>query len=152
MDVLGLHGIDDLLSRALAEDVGQGDITTAATVRAGQRGSARIVVKEGPILFCGGPVLQRVFELSGSRADSLMMVEEGAALKAGDVAVEIEGLLAGLLTGERTALNFIQLMSGIATLTGEFVQRVHGTRARIVDTRKTHPGLRSVEKYAVRIG
>ena len=68
------------------------------------------------------------------------------------IAAEIEGLLAGLLIGERTALNFMQLMSGIATKTAEFVRAVAGTRARIVDTRKTHPGLRAVEKYAVHIG
>src|SRR5207244_2628201 len=92
------------------------------------------------------------FELAGTKADSLMMVEEGSELKAGDVAAEIEGLLAGLLTGERTALNFAQLMSGIATLTREYVRRIEGTRAKIVDTRKTHPGLRAIEKYAVRVG
>src|SRR5258708_24044622 len=117
MDLAAVHGIDELLTRALAEDVGHGDLTTAATVRAGQRGSARITAKEGPIVFCGGPILQRIFELAGTKADSLMMVEEGSELKAGDAAAELEGLLAGLLTGERTALNFAQLMSGIATLT-----------------------------------
>ena len=73
-------------------------------------------------------------------------------LRRGDVAAEIEGLLAGLLIGERTALNFLQLMSGIATKTAEFARAVAGTKARVVDTRKTHPGLRAVEKYAVHIG
>ncbi len=146
---LDLHG---LIERALAEDLGQGDITTAATVSPEQRGRARITVKEPRMVFCGGVLIEPVFELAGAEATIVSVAAEGTELSRGDVAAEIKGMLAGLLIGERTALNFIQLMSGIATLTRRFVDSVKGTRARIVDTRKTHPGLRAIEKYAVRAG
>jgi nicotinate-nucleotide pyrophosphorylase (carboxylating) len=141
-----------LLSRALAEDVGHGDITTAATVEPGQQGRAVIAAKESKAVFCGGVLLERIFSLSGAEPRMSSLVAEGQRLKRGENAAEIQGMLAGLLIGERTALNFLQLMSGIATITAEYVHAIKGTRARIVDTRKTHPGLRAVEKYAVRIG
>jgi nicotinate-nucleotide pyrophosphorylase (carboxylating) len=146
---------DDLLRtirRALAEDVGQGDITTAATVAPGQAGRAIILVKEPSMVLAGGIVLEPVLRMAGAEPRIKALAAEGATLKAGDTLAEIDGKLAGLLVGERTALNFIQLLSGIATLTRRFVERVSGTGARIVDTRKTHPGLRALEKYAVRVG
>jgi nicotinate-nucleotide pyrophosphorylase (carboxylating) len=149
---LEIPGVDELLERALAEDLGQGDITTAATVDVDSRGRARVTVKESSIIFCGGPIFERVFALAGASPKQLSLASEGSALKRGDVAAEFEGLLAGLLIGERTALNLVQLASGIATLTSQYVGAIAGTRARIVDTRKTHPGLRALEKYAVRIG
>jgi nicotinate-nucleotide pyrophosphorylase (carboxylating) len=149
VDQLALSG---LLDRALAEDVGLGDVTTAATVRPDARGRARITVKEEQIVFCGGPLIEPILARCGAQAQIEALAGEGAVLRRGDVAAEIEGLLAGLLIGERTALNFLQLMSGIATKTAEFVRAVAGTAARVVDTRKTHPGLRAVEKYAVQIG
>jgi nicotinate-nucleotide pyrophosphorylase (carboxylating) len=152
VDVLGIPGLSDLLARALLEDVGHGDVTTAATVGSRQKGVATITAKQSSMIFCGGPLLRRIFELSATQPEVLSIAEEGTELKAGECAATIEGLLAGLLIGERIALNFAQLMSGIATLTREYVQRVAGTKARIVDTRKTHPGLRAIEKYAVRIG
>ncbi len=144
--------IEDLIRRALEEDLGQGDITTAATVAPGQPGRARIVVKEPDVVFCGGVLLEPVFRLAGAEPDITHLAPEGKRLGDGDRVAEIEGNLAGLLIGERTALNFMQLMSGIATLTRRYVDAVSGTRARIIDTRKTHPGLRAVEKYAVRAG
>jgi nicotinate-nucleotide pyrophosphorylase (carboxylating) len=104
------------------------------------------------MIFCGGILLERVFNLAGAEGKISSLATEGAQLAKGDVVANIEGILAGLLIGERTALNFIQLMSGIATATRQYVDLVKGTRARIVDTRKTHPGLRAVEKYAVRCG
>jgi nicotinate-nucleotide pyrophosphorylase (carboxylating) len=138
---------------ALAEDIGQGDVTTAATVAPRQPGRARITVKEaGGIVFCGGMMIEKVFAMTGAEAAITGLAAEGARLESGAVAADLEGQLAGLLMGERTALNFVQLMSGIATLTRRYVDAVAGTRARIVDTRKTHPGLRAIEKYAVRAG
>jgi nicotinate-nucleotide pyrophosphorylase (carboxylating) len=147
-----IPGLSELIARALAEDVGHGDITTAATVTAGRRGRARITVKWPRVVFCGGPLLETVFKQSGAEPKVISLAAEGADLARGACAAEIEGRLDGLLTGERTALNFVQLMSGIATVTADYVRAVAGTRARIVDTRKTHPGLRAVEKYAVRVG
>jgi nicotinate-nucleotide pyrophosphorylase (carboxylating) len=152
MDLALQPGVDDLITRALAEDVGLGDVTTAATVKPDARGRARISVKEDEMVFCGGPLIAPILERCGALARIGKLSAEGATLRRGEVAVEIEGLLAGLLVGERTALNFLQLMSGIATKTAQFVRAVAGTRARIVDTRKTHPGLRAIEKYAVRVG
>jgi nicotinate-nucleotide pyrophosphorylase (carboxylating) len=147
-----ISGLNELIERALAEDVGHGDVTTEATVTPGQRGRARITVKQDHIVFCGGPVLEAVFNLAGADPRIVSLASEGEELVRGACAAEIEGRLDGLLTGERTALNFLQLMSGIATLTAEYVRAVAGTCARIIDTRKTHPGLRAIEKYAVRAG
>jgi nicotinate-nucleotide pyrophosphorylase (carboxylating) len=152
MDLVQQPGIRELIERALAEDIGLGDVTTAATVRSDARGRARISVKDDEIVFCGGPLIAPIMERCGAQAHLVKTAAEGAPLRRGEVAVELEGLLAGLLIGERTALNFLQLMSGIATKTAQFVRAVAGTKARIVDTRKTHPGLRALEKYAVRVG
>jgi nicotinate-nucleotide pyrophosphorylase (carboxylating) len=145
--------LNALLRAALQEDLGQGDVTTAATVTPGQPGRARIVVKESPhIVFCGGMLLADVFRLAGAVPRMKLLAPEGKILAQGARAAEVEGQLAGLLMGERTALNFVQLMSGIASLTRRYVDAVAGTGARIIDTRKTHPGLRMIEKYAVRAG
>jgi nicotinate-nucleotide pyrophosphorylase (carboxylating) len=152
MDLVQQPGVSELIDRALAEDIGLGDVTTAATIKADARGRARITVKEDEIVFCGGPLIAPIMERCGARAHIVKIPAEGASLRRGEVAVEMEGLLAGLLIGERTALNFLQLMSGIATRTAQFVRAAAGTKARIVDTRKTHPGLRAIEKYAVRTG
>jgi nicotinate-nucleotide pyrophosphorylase (carboxylating) len=153
MEIIRQLDLTPIIRGALAEDVGQGDITTAATVAPGQGGRARITVKEsGGIVFCGGFMLQQVFVMTGSEPHIRLLAEEGGVLKTGSVAAEIDGRLAGLLIGERTALNFVQLMSGIATATRRYVDAVAATRARIIDTRKTHPGLRAIEKYAVRCG
>jgi nicotinate-nucleotide pyrophosphorylase (carboxylating) len=152
MDLVQQPGVGALIERALAEDIGLGDVTTAATVRPDARGQARITVKEEEIVFCGGPLIAPIMERCGAQAHVVKLAAEGASLRRGEVAVEIEGLLAGLLIGERTALNFLQLMSGIASKTAQFVRAVTGTKARVVDTRKTHPGLRAIEKYAVRVG
>ncbi|MGH7918063.1 MAG: carboxylating nicotinate-nucleotide diphosphorylase [Candidatus Binataceae bacterium] len=153
MELFEQLDLSDLIRRALAEDVGQGDITTAATVPSGRSGKARVTVKEpGGIVFCGGPLMEAVFALANVNPTRFAVVNEGERLAAGETVAEIEGSLAGLLIGERTALNFAQLMSGIATLTRRYVDAIAGTRARIIDTRKTHPGLRALEKYAVRVG
>jgi nicotinate-nucleotide pyrophosphorylase (carboxylating) len=152
VQLLNQRELRKTLERALAEDLGQGDITTAATVASGQAGRAIIRVKEPEMVLAGGALIGPIFELTGAKPRIKSLAAEGAVLKAGDTLAEVEGDLAGLLIGERTALNFVQLLSGIATLTRKFVDQVAGTRARIVDTRKTHPGLRALEKYAVRAG
>src|SRR5712692_4672098 len=153
MELLRQIDLTDLVRRALAEDIGQGDVTTAATVPAGRRGRARITVKEpGGIIFCGGLMIEQVFAQADARPIINSLASEGARLHQGVVTADIDGYLAGLLRGERTALNFAQLMSGIATITHRYVEAVKGTHAKIIDTRKTHPGLRAIEKYAVRCG
>jgi nicotinate-nucleotide pyrophosphorylase (carboxylating) len=153
LEILRQIDLTELVKRALAEDVGQGDITTAATVESSQPGRARITVKEPDgIVFCGGMLLERAFSLTASAPAMKRLAREGESLHRGALAAEVDGRLAGLLTGERVALNFVQLMSGIATATRRYAGAIAGTRARIVDTRKTHPGLRAIEKYAVRVG
>ena len=153
MEIIRQLDLSRLVRAALAEDVGQGDITTAATVATGQAGLARVTVKEPEgIIFCGGFMIEQVFAMSGGAPCVRVLAREAQVLRNGALAAEIEGKLAGLLIGERTALNFAQLMSGIATVTRRYVDAIAGTRAKIIDTRKTHPGLRAIEKYAVRCG
>ena len=153
MEIIRQADLGQVIQTALAEDVGQGDITTAATVTPGQTGRARITVKEpDEIVFCGGFMFERVFAATGSEPQLASLAPEGSRLACGTVVAEIHGRLAGLLIGERVALNFTQLMCGIATATRRYVDAIQGSRARIIDTRKTHPGLRALEKYAVRCG
>jgi nicotinate-nucleotide pyrophosphorylase (carboxylating) len=153
MEIIRQLDLGQIIRAALAEDVGQGDVTTAATVAPGQAGCARITVKEpGEIVFCGGFMFEKVFAVTGGEPQIVTMARDGARLRHGANVAEIQGRLAGLLIGERVALNFVQLMSGIATATRRYVDAIAGTRARIIDTRKTHPGLRALEKYAVRCG
>src|SRR5580658_10383033 len=104
-----LHQIDltDLLRRALVEDLGQGDVTTAATVNSGQRGRAKITVKEPRMILCGGPILVQVFALAGAGPNLTFLAPESVELKAGDRIAQIDGTLAGMLIGERVALNFV---------------------------------------------
>jgi len=152
VELLKQLDLTELIKRALAEDVGHGDITTAATVAPGAKGRARIAVKESRMILAGGILIEPVMRQAGAEPRMVALAPEGAELKAGVVLAEVEGKLAGLLIGERTALNFVQLLSGIATTTRSFVDAITGTHAKILDTRKTHPGLRAVEKYAVRVG
>ena len=153
MEIIHQLDLGHIIQSALAEDVGQGDVTTAATVASGQAGRARIIVKEpGEVVFCGGFMFEKVFAMTGSEPQIISMAHDSARLQHGTVAADIEGRFAGLLIGERVALNFLQLMTGIATATRRYVGAIAGTRAKIIDTRKTHPGLRALEKYAVRCG
>jgi len=136
---------------ALQEDVGPGDLTSRFLVPADARGSAVFLVKADGVL-AGLPVLQPLFaELDGS-VEVELLAEDGARVSRGARIARVRGPLRSLLTGERSALNFLQRLSGIATLTRAFVDRVAGTRTRILDTRKTTPGHRAIEKYAVRVG
>ncbi len=140
-----------LLRAALREDLGRGDLTTAALVPKERRGTARIIAKEAGI-FCGGPLVQEIFHLRDRGLRVKLHVREGARVRKGQEAVTISGRIQPILEAERVALNFLGKLSGIATLTREFADKVRGTRAKIYDTRKTTPLLRALEKYAVRSG
>lgn len=136
----------------LAEDIGRGDITTTATVPADTRGVGRFLAKEYLVL-CGLDVAEAVFfHLDPDSSEIETTCAEGDEIEEGTVFATLKGYADVLLVGERTALNLIQRMSGIATLTRAYVKAIEGTRAQIVDTRKTTPGLRMLEKYAVTIG
>jgi len=149
--VLDLAKVREVVKVALAEDVGPGDVTTAWTVPSEHRTCARIVAKaDGAI--AGLDVARLVFEEVDRTMVFSLRVEDGDQVHVGEVIAEMEGRASGILTGERTALNFLQRLSGIATLTQRYVQAVRGTGAKIIDTRKTTPGLRALEKYAVRCG
>lgn len=140
-----------LVRRALAEDVGFGDITTNLVVDPDRRASAAVVAKQAGIVSGVEPARVAFRAVDGSLSFKVDR-EEGSRVEPGDVVLRVSGRAAPILTAERTALNFLQRMSGIATLTSEFVRAVAGTRARITDTRKTAPGLRITDKLAVRAG
>jgi nicotinate-nucleotide pyrophosphorylase (carboxylating) len=141
----------DILDHALAEDIGAGDITAKWFTLPGSQACAEIVAREAACL-AGSQVAAEIFH----RVDRSLQVEvnmpDGTALEKGDVVITIQGATASILTGERTALNFIQRLSGVATMARRFVEAVRGTNAVILDTRKTTPGLRLLEKEAVVAG
>jgi len=143
--------IERLLRNALEEDIGSGDITTAATVPPGTHARAELVAKEDFIL-AGLDIARQVFALIDPQVAFEGLIADGQVVKRGEVIAWLKGDAASLLQGERVALNLLQRLSGVATLTARFVAAVDGTGATIVDTRKTTPGLRTVEKYAVRVG
>ena len=139
-----------VVRRALDEDLGSGDLTTQATVPPGMRARARITQKQPGVLF-GMDAAQLAFALLDRDARFTRLADEGTWRDGGPV-LDIEGSAAALLGAERTALNFLQRLSGVATLTARYVEAVRGTRARVLDTRKTTPGLRLLEKAAVVAG
>lgn len=149
-----LLGIAELAAadarRALAEDVGTGDLT-AALVDPEQMATARVIARE-PAVICGAPWFEAVFEAVAPGTKIKWSCHEGQRCSADQTVVTLAGRAAQLLTAERTALNFLQMLSAVATRTADYVQAVHGTKAQIVDTRKTLPGLRLAQKYAVRTG
>ena len=140
-----------VLKSALAEDVGSGDVTTDGIVPLDAKLRGQIVAKQVGVV-AGLDIAQQVFQLLDAHVEFISRAEEGTAVKAGDVLADLFGSARALLTGERTALNFLNRMSGIATLTREFVARVSHTRVVILDTRKTAPGLRVLDKLAVARG
>jgi len=142
---------EPVVRQALAEDVGSGDLTTALTVDPDVRARAEIISRQALVLSGLGPA-RLTFELVDPSVRFDALVPEGARAVSGQVLVEIQGAAASILTAERVALNYMMRLSGVATLTARFVEAVRGTRARIVDTRKTTPGLRALEKAAVRAG
>lgn len=140
----------EAVRRALAEDIGSGDIT-ASLVDADARAHATLIVRESAVL-CGATWFEETFHQLDSAAVLRWRYADGADLPADSIVCEIEGTARALLAGERTALNFLQTLSGTATATRAYVEAVRGTGARILDTRKTLPGLRLAQKYAVRCG
>jgi nicotinate-nucleotide pyrophosphorylase (carboxylating) len=143
--------IDKIIDNALAEDLGPGDLTTEALIDPSIRGKARLVSREEMVL-AGIEVFGRVFSRLDPDIELVWNFQDGDVVAAGrDIGV-VEGFLRGILSAERTALNFLQHLSGIATLTKRYVDKADPSRVRIVDTRKTTPGLRILEKYAVRAG
>ena len=144
--------IDPILKNALAEDLGEwGDITSESTLPSNLRGKGKLVAREAGIM-AGLPVAERVFHHVDKNIQCLFHVDDGSHAAPGMDLGSIEGTMVSILTAERTALNFIQRLSGIATLTSRFVDAVEGTGVKILDTRKTTPQLRWLEKYAVRQG
>jgi nicotinate-nucleotide pyrophosphorylase (carboxylating) len=143
--------LNRIVDLALSEDSGHGDVTSEALIPPELEGKATILVKADGIL-AGLEVAQRVFQ----RVDPSLKVEprvkDGTKVKRGDIAATVSGRVISILKAERVALNFLQRLSGIASLTAQYVAEAHGTKSRITDTRKTTPGLRLLEKYAVRMG
>lgn len=142
--------ITEILERALAEDLGSGDLTTNATLPDAVAAVGHFLAQE-VMVVAGLPVVERLLELLDSNLQFKPLVQEGALVSRGILA-EARGDARALLRGERTALNFLQRLSGIATLTRRFASRLQGTKAQLRDTRKTTPGLRLLERYAVRLG
>lgn len=143
--------ITRLIQIALNEDIGSGDITTETTIPDSTRARASFLCKADGI-FCGLPILELVFRTLSDDVVIIPQVEEGASVTKGTVIAKLEGPAHALLLGERTALNFIQRMSGVATLAHKFVEAIKGTNATILDTRKTIPGWRLLDKYASQVG
>ncbi len=148
---LPLFYVDDLIRRALAEDISYLDTTSDYMIAEDARDTAYLVAKADGVL-CGLDVAMRVFELLDDTFEKEVYLQDGAVVKKGDRIAQYTGYTRALLKGERTALNLLQHMSGIATATAEAVKLVEGTRAAITDTRKTLPGMRSLQKYAVTVG
>jgi len=143
--------VDDIIRAALREDMPGGDVTSENIIPPGAVSKAVFLAKEDGVL-AGLPVARRVFEILDSGIRVGEALDDGAAVRSGDALARLEGPVVPLLEGERTALNFLQRLSGIATATRRFVEAAAGTKAAILDTRKTTPGLRLLEKYAVRMG
>lgn len=143
--------IDDLLTLAFAEDVGDGDHTTLSTIPENEMGRQHLLVKEEGIL-AGVDIARKVFEKFDPSLKMTVMIGDGAHVKPGDIAFVVEGKVRSLLQTERIMLNIMQRMSGIATQTARYQQRLEGLKTKVLDTRKTTPGMRMLEKEAVRIG
>ncbi len=143
--------IDDLLTLAFAEDVGDGDHTTLSTIPAEARGKSRLLIKEEGILS-GVEIARKVLEKTDPDLKMEVFISDGAHVKPGDVAFTVEGSVRSLLVAERTMLNIMQRMSGVATMTHRYQQRLEGLHTKVLDTRKTTPGMRMLEKEAVKTG
>ncbi len=151
MESIDLRLVHDTLLAALREDIGSGDITSRSTISPGARARASFKAKQ-PLVVAGIPVVQEIVRLVDPAIEFKILAGEGASITAGTALAEFHGTARAILTAERTSLNLLQRMCGIATLTRQYVECVAGTRARIVDTRKTAPGLRVLDKYAVACG
>lgn len=143
--------IDDLITLSFAEDIGDGDHTTLSSIPADAMGKQRLIIKEEGII-AGVEMARRIFNRFDPEMKMEVYINDGAHVKPGDIAFVVEGKVQSLLQTERLMLNVMQRMSGIATITGEYVKLLEGTKCRVLDTRKTTPGMRIMEKDAVRIG
>jgi nicotinate-nucleotide pyrophosphorylase (carboxylating) len=149
--ILPLFYVDDIIRRALAEDINYVDVATDYLIPENQRDRAYLVAKQDGVI-CGLEIAMRVFTLLDESFTFTLHFKDGDRVKKGDIIAEYEGRTVFLLKGERTALNLLQQLSGVATQTAEAVERVKGTSAQITDTRKTVPTLRALQKYAVTCG
>jgi len=149
--LLDASACHNLLRSFLAEDIGAGDITTETTVSVDQRARGEVIAK-APLVLAGIELFAEVFRLLDLTTEVEIISHDGEDLTPGKIPAHVSACAHSLLTGERVALNLLQRLSGVATLTREFVRAIEGTRAEILDTRKTTPGLRALEKYAVRVG
>ncbi|GHV21771.1 nicotinate-nucleotide diphosphorylase (carboxylating) [Clostridia bacterium] len=143
--------IDELIRLAFKEDIGDGDHTTLSTIPATALGKVQLIVKEDGIL-AGVEIARQIFHTFDPDLKITIFITDGAEVKYGDIAFTVEGKVQSLLQTERLVLNVMQRMSGIATTTHKYVEKLKGTKTRILDTRKTTPGLRMLEKEAVKIG
>ena len=143
--------IDDLLTLSFAEDIGDGDHTTLSTIPADAVGRQQLIVKEAGIL-AGVEIARKVFDKFDPSLKMTVYITDGTHVKPGDIAFKVEGAVRSLLQTERIMLNIMQRMSGIATMTNKYVRALEGTKTRVLDTRKTTPGMRILEKMAVKIG
>ena len=149
--MMNIENLDELIKSALREDIGDGDHSTLACIPASAVNAAKMVAKADGIL-CGAEVGQRVFNLVDGSLKVVMLKHDGDALAKGDIIMTIEGHAGSILTAERTALNYMQRLSGIATETHRMVRMLDGLHTRLLDTRKTTPNMRLLEKYAVACG
>ena len=148
---INMNMLDSILKNALEEDMGTGDITTLSTIAPNACACGRYIAKESGII-CGLDIAKRVFDLLGAAVEFVKHKNDGDYVQKGEIIAEVTGNAIAVLTGERTGLNIMQRLSGVATATNKAVKTVEGTSAKICDTRKTTPGLRVLEKYAVRCG
>ncbi|MBF0227630.1 MAG: carboxylating nicotinate-nucleotide diphosphorylase [Desulfobacterales bacterium] len=146
-----MHSIEHLIDLALSEDIGSGDITTDNTIHTELQGAGIIVAKESCVL-AGINIAEKVFRKLDDNVCFVENYKDGEIISKGETIIEMHGEMRALLKGERTALNFLQRLSGIATLVRSYVDLISDKKVRIVDTRKTTPGWRAIEKYAVRVG
>lgn len=150
--MLSVNELEDrLIDLAFAEDIGDGDHTTLCCIPADAMGKSHLLIKEDGIL-AGVEVARKVFNRFDPALQMKVFIHDGAAVKKGDIAFEVTGKVRSLLQTERLMLNIMQRMSGIATMTHRYVERIKGTGAHVLDTRKTTPGMRILEKQAVKIG
>ena len=143
--------IDMIIANALQEDIGDGDHSTLACVPKEAQGSAQLIVKENGIL-AGVELAERIFKRFDEKLEIEVLIKDGSEVNSGDIAFIVKGTSRSILSTERLVLNFMQRMSGIATQTNRIVKLIEGTNAKLLDTRKTTPGIRYLEKWAVRIG
>ena len=141
---------DELIKLALKEDITSEDASTNAVIRKKTLGRVQLICKQNGVI-CGLSVFKRTFELLDGSVKIKLFAEDGDRVEKGQLIAEVEGDIRVLLSGERTALNFLQRMSGIATMTRKYARQLEGTHTRVLDTRKTTPGMRILEKMAVKI-